>query len=149
MFIETDAPFQITPEQDATLASQDQIQVSVAHDVGAFKINHRVGSKPHGGQQSRWLHVNLSARGLHIFVRGTHVVVTARDRLPTFDLVTPEQWLDKAMSALRADKDEAGRYVVDTPGNRAVLKELFERVQDAEKNRLLAWIKYLIASALK
>jgi len=145
MFIQTEAPFQITPEQDCTHAIKDSIQITVTNDVGENTVNHRVGQKPSTGEAERWLHVDLKDKGLHVFVSGTHVVVTAKDRLPTFDLQTPETLMKAAMQAMKADKDDKGRYVVDTAFNRAILTQLFGRVTVAEKNRLFAWVRHAIA----
>ncbi len=146
MFIQPDKPFQITRGADGSQhAVKESIQVTVTPDCGETKVHHRNGTKPATGESSRWLHVNLKDKGLHVFISGTHVVITERDYLPTFDMPTPDRLLEEALKRMKADKDEKGRYVVDTISNRKVLRDLFEMVRDGEKNRLLQSVKNVIA----
>ena len=148
MQIETCAPFRISKDPDgAQHAVKDAIQITVTADLGDVVLNHRVGTKPDAGPDSRWLHAHLQDHGVHVFVSGTHVVVTAKDYLPTFnDLQTPQELMDEALLYMRPEMDGAGRHVVDTENNRRVLLRLFDLVRDQEQNRVMAWIKHAIAN---
>ncbi len=146
MYIQAEPPFAITKDPDgAQHAVRDSIQVTITGDLGEAKVNHRRGSKPEAGAESRWLHIHLKTRRVHIFVAGTHVVVTGKDYLPTFDLKTSDDLLNEAIKLMKADKNERGAYVVDTPNNRQVLARLFDQVRETESNRLLAWARHALA----
>jgi hypothetical protein len=144
MFIEPHAPFRITRDADgAWSAVKNAIQLTVTADVGECSVKHRVGQKPHTKEDSRWLHASLRPTGeVHIFISGTHVLVTGKDCLPTFDLASTEELLGRAAAALKPEKDERGRYVVDTEANRQILRELVGHVTRTEQNRLLAWVRH-------
>lgn len=146
MYIETDAPYRLTKADDGSHhATKENLQLTVTKDCGDVALNHRVGQKPSAGQESRWLHANLKDHGIHLYVSGSHIVLTGVDRLPTFDLPTPESLTTEAMNRMVIEKDERGAYIIDTTTNRDVLKTLFEIVTEAEKNRLLQWAKLAIA----
>ena len=145
MFIEQDPPYEITRDSDGQHASREHIQVSVTPDLGEAKINHRVGQKANTGESTRWLHVDLKDKGVHLYISGSHVVLTAKAYLPTFDLPTPERLQSLALALMKPAKDERGRYIIDTPENRKVLDDLFHEVRTSERNRLFSWIRMAIA----
>ena len=144
MQFQASPPFELSKDADgAQHAVRAGLAITVTADLPAT-INHRVAQQPQTGNSARWLQIELD-NGTHIYVDGQHVIVTGEDYRPTFDLLTDDQWLDRAFKHLRAEKDEKGRYVVDTESNRRVLKQLFERVELAQKNRLLAWVRHAMA----
>ena len=150
MQIEAQQPFELSKDADGSQhAVKDNIQVTVTADIDA-KINHKVGHKPDTGETSRWLHIDAGdkverGRGFHVYINGTHVIITGRSYNPTFDLHTPEALLELAMKRLRIHKNERGAYVIDTKDNRKVLTDLFEMVEVGQKNRLMQWMKHAVA----
>lgn len=150
MQIETLAPFRISKDADGSQhAVKDNIQITTLPDLGEVKINHRRGVKPATQESSRWLHINLVDKGLHIYIHGTHVVVSERDYLPTFDLLDSNTLMNRALKYLQIEKNERGAYIIDTPSNRELLKSLFDTIQDQEKNNLIANIRHAIAKVLE
>lgn len=144
MHIEAEPPYRTTHQNGASFAVKDHLQLTVTDDVGDHTVNHRFASKP-PGKSERWLHAHLKEKGVHVFIKGTHVIVTATDRWPTFDLLGSEDLMELALDAMKIEKNERGAYVHDTPNNRRVLLELFERVAITERNRITAWAKTALA----
>ncbi len=136
-------PFEVSQEPDGTQhAVRDNIQVTILPDVGECKVSHRVGQKIEAGKSTRWLHLDLVERGIHVFIHGTHVVVSEKDLNPNFDLQSKEQLLVDAFKYLRVEKDEKGRYVIDTENNRRVVGRLLDLVTDRERDRIWNWVRY-------
>lgn len=144
MQFQSSPPFAISEDTDgARHAVRNGLAITVTADLPG-RIAHRVAQQPEAGNSARWLEIALE-NGVNIYVDGQHVIVTGENHRPTFDLLTDEGWLEKALKYMRAEKDERGRYVVDTENNRRVLQQLFERVELAQKNRLLAWMRHALA----
>lgn len=142
-------PFDLQPDPDGTQhAIKDHIQISILPDAGPAKVNHRKGERPSEGKATRWLHVALEDHGLHIFVHGTHVVVTAKDYSPTFARNDGPSLLAEAFKHLKAEKDERGCYVVDTPGNRRILAKLIDLAGEAEGNRLQTQLRHAMSTII-
>lgn len=146
MQIQAIPPFAISKDgEGAQHAIKDSIQITVLPDVDA-KITHRYGANPHKQKESRWLHIDCGE--LHIFINGTHVLVSSKDHLPTFDIETPEELVNQAMKYFKIHKAERGNYVFDCDHNRTVLKSLIEQIQVQERNKLLSWMKHLWSKLL-
>ena len=139
MRIESEAPFEITPAPDGVKhAVKGSIQISVFPDVGEVVMKHRIGKRPGIDAESRWLYVNLVDQNVKIYVHGTHVVVAAKELLPTFTTNSREELMETAFKHLRAHKTEKNKYIVDTEHNRNVINTIFEEIEMGVRSSLLA-----------
>lgn len=145
MQIQETPPFKLTREPSGVQhAVKDNIQITILPDAGEVLVTHRKGVKPFTSETSRWLHVFLKDSGHRIFINGTHVVVTRKDMLPTFDLRADGEIVESILRHVKIHKNERGAYVLDTKGNREVLLSHIIEVKERERNSYLSWARHLL-----
>jgi len=148
MFIGAQPPFELTNEPDGTKhAIKDDIQITVLPDVGDVELKHRVGQQTQGLEQSRWLYGKLGE--LRLYVNGTHVIITKKEMIPTFNRPTIQKTIQDIFKHIKPAKNKRGEYVIENEKNVERLAEFLTKLIEYEKFMARRQSEYIIQKALE